>query len=159
SQYGATALISDPSLNLFTATKNISEYFAVCSKLNIPLQKAYGFYKQVCQNTQILYPGHQSLSVLEQLLQKYQPTGNRVYDMEIVSVAIVHQIPETEFFPLIIRSLCGSVPSLPARPRLAAGRSAYSVSRKMSSSVLSPLCFPACPKGGPCPGLRRRRAG
>ncbi|MCB0567419.1 MAG: PIN domain-containing protein [Phaeodactylibacter sp.] len=92
--HDAVTLISDPSLNFFIATKNISEYFAVCSKLGIPLPKAYGFYLQVCQNTQILYPDHQSLSVFEQLLQKYQPTGNRVYDMEIVSVAIVHQIPE-----------------------------------------------------------------
>ena len=92
--HDAVTLIGDPSLNFFIATKNISEYFAVCSKLGIPLPKAYGFYLQVCQNTQILYPDHQSLSVFEQLLQKYQPTGNRVYDMEIVSVAIVHQIPE-----------------------------------------------------------------
>lgn len=92
--HGATALISDPSLNLFITTKNISEYFAVCSKLNVPLKKAYGFYEQVARNTQILYPDNQSLSVFEQLLQKYQPTGNRVYDIEIVSVAVVHQIPE-----------------------------------------------------------------
>ena len=92
--HDAVTLIGDPSLNFFIATKNISEYFAVCSKLTVPLPKAYGFYMQVCQNTQILYPDHQSLTVFEQLLQKYQPTGNRVYDMEIVSVAIVHQIPE-----------------------------------------------------------------
>ena len=66
----------------------------MCSKLNVPLKKAYGFYEQVARNTQILYPDNQSLSVFEQLLQKYQPTGNRVYDIEIVSVAVVHQIPE-----------------------------------------------------------------
>jgi predicted nucleic acid-binding protein len=90
----AVNLISDPSLNLFIATKNISEYFAVCSKLGIPLQKAYPFYIHVCQNSQILYPDSQSLSVFEQLLQKYQPTGNRVYDIELVLIAVIHQIPE-----------------------------------------------------------------
>ncbi|MCO6489412.1 MAG: hypothetical protein J5I98_13390, partial [Phaeodactylibacter sp.] len=37
---------------------------------------------------------------------------------------------DTQSFPLIIKPLCGSVSSLPARPRLAAGRSAYSVSKK-----------------------------
>lgn len=90
----AKALILNPNLDFFVTTKNISEYFAVCSKLNIPFDKTWAFYGSLCQNAGILFPNQTSLGIFDGLLNKYQPRGNRVYDMEIVSTALANGIPE-----------------------------------------------------------------
>jgi hypothetical protein len=46
------------------------------------------------ENADILFPDSLSLNHFEQLIQKYKPRGNRVFDLEIVSVAIANGIPE-----------------------------------------------------------------
>lgn len=90
----AKALLEDESCDLFLTTKTISEYFAVASKLNIPLEKAMIFYRSFCENAQILFPNLNSLIVFEDMLQKYQPRGNRVFDLEIAALAIAHEMDE-----------------------------------------------------------------
>jgi len=77
---------------LFTTTKNISEYFAVASKLAIEKEKVFGFYEDMRANVTILSPSATSLQFLESLLQKYQPKGNRAYDIEIVSIMLAHEL-------------------------------------------------------------------
>ncbi len=86
------AILYDHEYLKHTTTKNISEYFAVASKLNIEFDKAFAFYEQFCNNTIILFPTHKSLSVFETLMQKYQPRGNKIYDLEIISIALSHQV-------------------------------------------------------------------
>ena len=90
----ASALLNNQNFNFFIPTKVISEYFAVCSKLGIVFSDALVLYRSVCQNTQILFPNANSLAIFERLLQKYQPKGNRVFDLEIVSIAVANQVPE-----------------------------------------------------------------
>lgn len=90
----AVALLHNQNFNFSVTTKVISEYFAVCSKLGIALSDAFTLYRSVCQNTQILFPTANSLAIFEGLLQKYQPKGNRVFDLEIVAVAVANQVPE-----------------------------------------------------------------
>ncbi|AEE49277.1 type II toxin-antitoxin system VapC family toxin [Haliscomenobacter hydrossis] len=88
----AVLLLEDSALRFSVTTKNIAEYFAVCSKLKVPLAKAIVFYHSLCENAQVLFPNEASLLIFEQLIQKYNPIGNRVFDMEIVSVALVYGI-------------------------------------------------------------------
>ncbi|MEQ1746967.1 MAG: hypothetical protein ABMA02_16160 [Saprospiraceae bacterium] len=57
----AETLILNPNLDFFVTTKNISEYFAVCTKLNIPFDKTWAFYGSLCQNAGILFPNQTSL--------------------------------------------------------------------------------------------------
>ena len=64
---------------LFIATKNISEYFAVCSKLLVDRAHAVAFYEELLINATILYPNPASLQHFQSLLARYQPKGNRVY--------------------------------------------------------------------------------
>jgi len=45
-----------------------------------------GMYNEIKNNLTILYPNDETLKTFEQLNEKYQPKGNRVYDVEIVSV-------------------------------------------------------------------------
>lgn len=90
----AVALLSDASFSLHVSTKNISEFFAVLSKMGEPFDKIFLFYQGIIKNTAILFPEAASLAIFERLLQKYQPRGNRIYDIEIVSVAIANGIRE-----------------------------------------------------------------
>src|SRR5690606_40325078 len=47
-------LIENPDFNLFVTTKNISEFFAVCSKLKIPLSSTFNFYSEIKSNSFVL---------------------------------------------------------------------------------------------------------
>lgn len=82
----AVALLTDPNVSLFLTTKNITEYFAVCSKLGVDFQKAFDFYTDLKQNAALLFPDSVSVGFLEAMLLKYQPKGNRVFDVEIASI-------------------------------------------------------------------------
>lgn len=90
----AMVFLSDPSVDFYATTKNLSEFFAVLFKMGEPFDKVFRFYQDIRQNTTLLYPDHASLALFEDLLKKYQPRGNRVYDMEIVSIALTNGIPE-----------------------------------------------------------------
>lgn len=94
----AKTILYDSNYLLHTTTKNISEYFAVASKLNIEFSKAFAFYEELCNYTTILFPSHKSLSVFENLMQKYQPRGNKIYDLEIVSIALSNQVKHISTF-------------------------------------------------------------
>ena len=86
-------LLTNSQYELFVPTKVISEYFAVCSKLKVPPATTFNFYLEIRKNTEVLYPDSSSLSEFEKLIQKYQPNGNRVFDLEIASMAIANNIP------------------------------------------------------------------
>lgn len=85
-------LLQNDEFNLFVTTKNISEFFAVCSKLKIDFSKTFGFYKDLKENVTILKPTDQSLTHFENLIQKYHPKGNLVYDIEIVSIMLANNM-------------------------------------------------------------------
>jgi len=78
---------------LYTTTKNISEYFAVLTKLELNYEKILSYYLDIKRNVNILYPSKKSLLLFEELLEKYRPKGNRIYDIEIVSVMASYKIP------------------------------------------------------------------
>jgi len=75
---------------VYISTKNISEFFSVCSKLNFNLSKTLGFYEDIKANFTILTPCDNSLIKFESLIKKYNPRGNRVYDIEIVSIMLAN---------------------------------------------------------------------
>ncbi len=88
----AVAVLKDPSFELLVPTKVISEFFAVCSKLNVSFANAMSFYREIQRNASFLYPSATSIGYFEELLQLYQPRGNRIFDMEIVSVAMANGV-------------------------------------------------------------------
>ncbi len=94
----SVAILQAEDNQLFITTKNISEYFAVCSKLAIEREKVFGFYEDLLTNVIFLYPSEASLQFFHFLLQKYEPKGNRVYDVEIVSVMLAHQLRHVATF-------------------------------------------------------------
>jgi predicted nucleic acid-binding protein len=94
----ASAILQDENNLLFTTSKNISEYFAACSKLGVDASKILGFYEDLTQNIIFLFPNEHSLQHFQVLLKKYKPKGNRVYDIEIVSIMLANNIKRVATF-------------------------------------------------------------
>lgn len=94
----AKSILINPSYTFFITTKNISEFFAVTSKLKIDLQLCLKYYEDIKTNTTILFSTKTSFDYLEKLIQKYQPIGNQVYDIEIVSVMLDNNIQHIATF-------------------------------------------------------------
>lgn len=88
----AVSLLTDINYSLYIPTKVISEFFAVCSKLEIEESLIWSFYDEIKRNTSLLYPDPNSLNHFEELVKKYQPRGNRVFDIEIVSIALANNL-------------------------------------------------------------------
>ena len=94
----ASSILANPDHKLFITTKNISEFFAVTSKLKIEQKKCLDFYNDVKFNATTLFPTPSSLPLFEKLLHQYQPKGNIVYDLEIVSVMLDNGIDQIATF-------------------------------------------------------------
>jgi predicted nucleic acid-binding protein len=94
----AALMLQNPNLSLHITTKNISEFFSVCTKLNVPQASAFKFYYDLKNNATVLFPDTDSLRLLEVLLEKYNPKGNRVFDMEIVSIMLANGINKIATF-------------------------------------------------------------
>lgn len=88
----ASDIIRNANHALFITTKVITEFFAVCSKLRVHEAAVFTMYYELLRDATILYPNASSLMHFETLLKKYHPKGNRVFDMEIVSVMMANDI-------------------------------------------------------------------
>lgn len=91
-------IIESPSFNRFITTKSITEYFAVCSKLDIESEKVIAFYDEMERNISFLFPSKESLSIFTELIEKYKPRGNRIFDIEIVSVMLANEVKNLATF-------------------------------------------------------------
>ena len=88
----AKPILLNPNYNFFITSKNVSEFFAVTSKLKISYQSSLNFYEELKTNTNILFPTEKSLPIFEKLIKQYQPKGNQVFDVEIVSIMLDNNI-------------------------------------------------------------------
>ncbi|MFC2087148.1 type II toxin-antitoxin system VapC family toxin [Bacteroidota bacterium] len=77
---------------LFTTTKNISEFFAVLTKMDVNRDSILAYFQEIKENVEILYPDRNSLELFENLIRKYEVKGNQVYDLVIVSIILSHNI-------------------------------------------------------------------
>ncbi len=94
----SVSVFSNLNYNLFLTSKNISEFFAVTSKLKISLETVFNFYTDLKIYTKFFFPGEKSLLILENLIQKYKPKGNQIFDMEIVSIMLANDISHIATF-------------------------------------------------------------
>ena len=94
----AKTFLTDPLNSLFITSKNISEFFAVTSKLKIDIQLCLNYQGNIKANTTILFPTDKSLSIFENLVKKYQPIGYQVYDIEIVSIMLDNGLKDIATF-------------------------------------------------------------
>ena len=64
----------------------------MCTKIGIDRNEMNGFYNDIKNNVNILFPTEETLQVFEELNEKYKPRGNRVFDIEIVSIFLSNNI-------------------------------------------------------------------
>ena len=89
-----TSLLGDPKVSVHTTTKNISECVAMMTKLNYPKQDILRVMDEIYRDATILYPSPLSLPLFKRLFSKYEPRGNRVFDIEIVSIMLAAGITQ-----------------------------------------------------------------
>jgi predicted nucleic acid-binding protein len=86
-------IIQDTRLELYTTSKNISEFLAVITRLpqsRLSIEKALELVSQVSNFTTVLYPSDLSSHIFIDLLKKYKPVGLKIHDFEIVSIALAN---------------------------------------------------------------------
>jgi predicted nucleic acid-binding protein len=83
----AVKMLQNEDFELFITPKQISEFIAVVSKKNIEMIDILDFVNNdMLANSILVYPNSQSIKIFTELCQKYNPKGNRVFDIEIVSI-------------------------------------------------------------------------
>ncbi len=83
------------SNNLFTTSKNISEFLSVVTRYpdkSISIKDALVVINEFKSIFTILYPSEQSNLIFLDLLKKYSPHGLKIHNFEIISIALSHNI-------------------------------------------------------------------
>ncbi len=89
----ANDIINSYSGSAYITSKNISEFIAVLSKnKNIDYKYIKKKVKDLTFNFEILFPGTNSFKIFNDLIEKYEPKGNLIYDIEVVSVMLASNI-------------------------------------------------------------------
>ncbi len=89
------SLLDDESNNLFTTSKNISEFLSVITRYpgkSISIKDALIVIKEFESIFTVLYPSEESNLIFIDLLKKYSPHGLKIHDYEIISIALSYKI-------------------------------------------------------------------
>ena len=86
-------VLDDNRYSFYVTTKTISEFVSVLSKL-----KKYDIIETelptILNRFKILFPSMKSILIFRKLIEKYKPIGNRVFDIEIVSVMLSKKLKD-----------------------------------------------------------------
>ncbi len=88
-------ILDDESNNLFTTSKNISEFLAVITRYpgkSISIKDALVVIKEFKSFFTVLYPSEESNLIFIDLLKRYSPHGLKIHDYEIISIALSYGI-------------------------------------------------------------------
>jgi predicted nucleic acid-binding protein len=89
------SLLKDSGFELFTTSKNISEFLTVLTKLphnKLDITTALRLVNEFREIMTIIFPNEKSLKIFEDLLLKYKTAGLKIHDMEIISIALENGI-------------------------------------------------------------------
>lgn len=91
----ANEFITESKYELFTTSKNLSEYLAVVTRSTshqIEPDIALELIENLTVFMKIIYPSEISFSIFKNLIKSYKPSGLRIHDFEIVSIALANEI-------------------------------------------------------------------
>lgn len=94
-------LLYNPKLELFTSSKNLSEFLSVITRVSInplSIKDALLVLEDFTNIFTILYPTESAFSIFKKLLQKYKPTGLKIHDFEIASIGLANDITQIVTF-------------------------------------------------------------
>ena len=84
-------VLENPRYQIFVTSKQISEFICVLSKLG-----RYDVIENelpvILSKFKVIFPNRRSVHIFQQLINKYKPVGNRVFDIEIVSIMLSKKI-------------------------------------------------------------------
>jgi predicted nucleic acid-binding protein len=84
-------VLDSEDYSFFITTKTVSEFVSVFSKL-----KRYDIieheFPNILKKFKIIYPNKISIGIFHDLIQKYKPVGNRVFDIEIAAIMLSKKI-------------------------------------------------------------------
>ena len=90
-------LLINPDYNFFTTSKNISEFLAVVTEGPSPslaVESALQAVKDFTRIFSLLYPTRESFVLFQKMLSRYKPRGIKIHDLEIVSIALAHDVTQ-----------------------------------------------------------------
>ena len=93
----ALDLLNQPEVELFTTSKNISEFLVVLTRdpeSQLSSLDCLDLMEAMLVDFSILFPSKISLEIMKRLIQKYQPKGLWIHDIEIASIGLAHGIPK-----------------------------------------------------------------
>lgn len=88
-------LIQNNNYNLFTTSKNFSEFLVVLTRgidVTVTTEEALIIFENLMAYFTILYPNEASIIKFKELLLKYKPKGLKIHDFEIISIALQNGI-------------------------------------------------------------------
>ncbi len=99
SKYNSRAieLLNDPKYDLYTTSKNLSEFFVVLTKgkeVIVTINQSIEILENLLQNFIILYPSEKTYLKFRELLLRYNPKGLLIHDFEIACIALENEIDQ-----------------------------------------------------------------
>ncbi len=97
----AQTLLTNKNVDLFTTSKNITEFLTVITRLpekSLNMDDALTVVDDYKTILHILYPSELSFSIFLNLLKKYRPVGLQIHDFEIISIGLAYQITQVATF-------------------------------------------------------------
>lgn len=94
-------LLFDSNNDLYTTSKNLSEFLAVVTREPIaalPINDAVTLVEDFYDILKVLYPDELSFSIFKELLNRYKPTGLKIHDFEIASIGMANGIYQIATF-------------------------------------------------------------
>lgn len=97
----AQKILLDRSNDLYTTSKNLTEFLVVVTKIpqkSLSSHEALDLVRDFTNFFTILYPTPSSNALFQEMIEKYNPTGLKIHDFEIASIALNHRIERIATF-------------------------------------------------------------
>ncbi|MCL6583191.1 MAG: PIN domain-containing protein [bacterium] len=95
--YRSRELLLNSNHNLFTTSKNLSEFLTVVTRSSVtflPIEEALAAVGDFINVLTVLYPTEGSFAIFRELLRKYKSTGLKIHDFEIISIGLWNKIDQ-----------------------------------------------------------------
>ncbi len=92
----ALNIMLDPTMQLFTTSKNISEFLVVLTRngdRGFSTHEYLEVLNSLLIDVNVLYSNPTTFSTFQDLIVKYNPRGLWIHDVEIASISIAYGIP------------------------------------------------------------------
>ncbi len=89
------AIFQKQDVELFTTSKNISEFLSVVTRGEnsyFNIDDALNIVEDIASTMNIVFPNQYSFEIFQRLLKSYKPKGLKIHDIEIISIALAHNV-------------------------------------------------------------------